>query len=132
MGAEAIKELLKKVDLGKEIEDIRKKLETAQGQKRTSLLKSLDAAPDNRVIPIFMRPFVSFLPALDPMKVFTLLPAFTNPFVRLPSKLKLDTAYWLSIETPTIFCGINVAGLNRVRVSISTVVIAFPRKPRTT
>ena len=42
MGAEAIKELLKKVDLGKEIEDIRKKLETAQGQKRTSLLKRLD------------------------------------------------------------------------------------------
>ena len=42
MGAEAIKELLKKVDLGKEIEDIRKKLETAQGQKRTRLLKRLD------------------------------------------------------------------------------------------
>ena len=42
MGAEAVKELLKQVDLGKEIEDIRKKLETAQGQKRTSLLKRLD------------------------------------------------------------------------------------------
>ncbi len=42
MGAEAVKELLKQVDLGKEIDDIRKKLETAQGQKRTSLLKRLD------------------------------------------------------------------------------------------
>ena len=42
MGAEAIKELLKKVDLAKEIEEIRQKLETAQGQKRTSLLKRLD------------------------------------------------------------------------------------------
>ena len=42
MGAEAVKELLKQVDLGKEIEDIRKKLETAQGQKRASLLKRLD------------------------------------------------------------------------------------------
>ena len=42
MGAEAIKELLKKVDLKKEIEEIRQKLETAQGQKRTSLLKRLD------------------------------------------------------------------------------------------
>src|SRR5574344_2899967 len=42
MGAEAVKELLKQVDLGKEIEEIRKKLETAQGQKRTSLLKRLD------------------------------------------------------------------------------------------
>ena len=42
MGAEAIKELLKKVDLGKEIEDIRAKLENAQGQKRASLLKRLD------------------------------------------------------------------------------------------
>ncbi len=42
MGAEAVKELLKQVDLGKEIDDIRKKLENAQGQKRTSLLKRLD------------------------------------------------------------------------------------------
>ena len=42
MGAEAIKELLKVVDLKKEITEIRKKLETAQGQKRTSLLKRLD------------------------------------------------------------------------------------------
>ncbi len=42
MGAEAIKELLKKVDLEKEINDIRKKLETAQGQKRVSLIKRLD------------------------------------------------------------------------------------------
>ncbi len=42
MGAEAIKELLKKVDLKSEIDEIRKKLETAQGQKRTSLLKRLD------------------------------------------------------------------------------------------
>ncbi len=42
MGAEAIKELLKNVDLKSEIDEIRKKLETAQGQKRTSLLKRLD------------------------------------------------------------------------------------------
>jgi len=42
MGAEAVKELLKQVDLKAEIEDIRKKLENAQGQKRTSLLKRLD------------------------------------------------------------------------------------------
>ena len=42
MGAEAIKELLKNVDLGKEVEEISKELETAQGQKRTRLLKRLD------------------------------------------------------------------------------------------
>ena len=42
MGAEAIKELLKKVDLKKEISDISKELEGAQGQKRTRLLKRLD------------------------------------------------------------------------------------------
>lgn len=42
MGAEAIKELLKKVDLKKDIEEIEKELETAQGQKRTRLLKRLD------------------------------------------------------------------------------------------
>ena len=42
MGAEAIKELLKKVDLKKEIDEIEKELEGAQGQKRTRLLKRLD------------------------------------------------------------------------------------------
>ncbi len=42
MGAEAIKELLKKVDLEREIKDITTELETAQGQKRTRLLKRLD------------------------------------------------------------------------------------------
>src|SRR5574344_1306836 len=42
MGAEAIKELLKKVDLKKDIDEITKELENAQGQKRTRLLKRLD------------------------------------------------------------------------------------------
>ena len=42
MGAEAIKELLKKVDLKAEIDTIEKELENAQGQKRTRLLKRLD------------------------------------------------------------------------------------------
>ena len=42
MGAEAIKELLKKVDLKKEIDQITSELDTAQGQKRTRLLKRLD------------------------------------------------------------------------------------------
>lgn len=42
MGAEAIKELLKKIDLEKEIQQIEKELENAQGQKRTRLVKRLD------------------------------------------------------------------------------------------
>ena len=42
MGAEAIKELLKKIDLEKEIATIEKELENAQGQKRTRLVKRLD------------------------------------------------------------------------------------------
>ena len=42
MGAEAIKELLKKVDLKKEIDEIEKELETAQGQKRVRIVKRLD------------------------------------------------------------------------------------------
>ena len=41
MGAEAIKELLKKVDLKAEIDQIEKELETAQGQKRTRLFPVL-------------------------------------------------------------------------------------------
>ena len=42
MRAEAIKELLKKIDLEKEIAQISKELEDAQGQKRTRLLKRID------------------------------------------------------------------------------------------
>ena len=42
MGAEAIKELLKKVDLKKEIDTIDDELKTAQGQKRVRLVKRLD------------------------------------------------------------------------------------------
>ena len=42
MGAEAIKELLKEVDLEKEINEIEEELETAQGQKRIRLVKRLD------------------------------------------------------------------------------------------
>ena len=42
MGAEAIKELLKKVDIKKELDEITEELEGAQGQKRTRLLKRID------------------------------------------------------------------------------------------
>ena len=42
MGAEAIKELLKKVDLDKEVVEVNKELEIAQGQKRTRLVKRID------------------------------------------------------------------------------------------
>ena len=43
MGAEAIQELLKKVDLDKEIEELRRELEDASGQKKIRLVKRLDA-----------------------------------------------------------------------------------------
>ena len=43
MGAEAIQELLKRVDLDKEIEDVRTELENATSQKRIRLVKRLDA-----------------------------------------------------------------------------------------
>ena len=42
MGAEAIKELLASVDIDKEVDDLRKELETATGQKRIRLVKRLD------------------------------------------------------------------------------------------
>ena len=73
MGAEAIKELLKQVDLEKEINEIKKELETAQGQKRVRLLKRVDVLDafyksDNRpewmimdcipVIPPDLRPMI--------------------------------------------------------------------------
>ena len=43
MGAEAIQELLKRVDLDKEIEEVRRELEDATSQKRIRLVKRLDA-----------------------------------------------------------------------------------------
>ncbi len=42
MGAEAIQELLKEVDVDKEVEDLRKELENTTGQKRIRLVKRLD------------------------------------------------------------------------------------------
>ena len=42
MGAEAIKELLQKVDLDKEVHDLKDYLQTAQGQKRTRSIRRLD------------------------------------------------------------------------------------------
>ena len=42
MGAEAIQKLLKEVDIDKEIEDLRKELDGATGQKRIRLVKRLD------------------------------------------------------------------------------------------
>ena len=73
MGAEAIKELLKQVNLEKEINEIKKELESAQGQKRVRLLKRIDVLnafyqSDNRpewmimdcipVIPPDLRPMI--------------------------------------------------------------------------
>ena len=73
MGAEAIKELLKQVDLEKEINEIKKELDGAQGQKRVRLLKRIDVLnafyqSDNRpewmimdcipVIPPDLRPMI--------------------------------------------------------------------------
>ena len=42
MGAEAIQELLRQVDIDKEVENLRKELENATGQKRIRLVKRLD------------------------------------------------------------------------------------------
>ena len=42
MGAEAVKELLKKIDLDAEVTVLREELETATGQKKTKVIKKLD------------------------------------------------------------------------------------------
>ena len=42
MGAEAIKQLLTEVDLEKEVEELKKEVEKAQGQKKIRLVKRLD------------------------------------------------------------------------------------------
>ncbi len=48
MGAEAVKELLKKVDLEKESEELNKELETATSQKRAKIIKKLDVVESFR------------------------------------------------------------------------------------
>ena len=72
MGAEAIKELLKQVDLEKEINEIKKELETAQGQKRVRLLKRIDVlnafyTSDNRPEGMIMDCIPVIPPDLRPM-----------------------------------------------------------------
>lgn len=42
MGAEAIKDLLKQVDVDKEVKELKEELKTAQGQKRTRAIRRLD------------------------------------------------------------------------------------------
>ncbi|MBE7028980.1 MAG: DNA-directed RNA polymerase subunit beta' [Ruminococcaceae bacterium] len=49
MGAAAIKELLKKVDLDKMSEDLKEEIQTASGQKKIKLIKTLEAVEAFRV-----------------------------------------------------------------------------------
>ena len=55
MGAEAIKELLKQVDLESEINKIKEELETAQGQKRIRLLKRIAFLTAQALHDVFLR-----------------------------------------------------------------------------
>ena len=48
MGAEAVKELLQEIDLDKMSEELREELETAQGQKKSKIIKRLDAVESFR------------------------------------------------------------------------------------
>ena len=48
MGAEAVKELLKKVDLEKESKELNEELETATSQKRAKIIKKLDVVESFR------------------------------------------------------------------------------------
>ena len=50
MGAEAIKELLAEVDLEKEVEQLKKDVEKAQGQKKIRLVKRLDCLDRKSVV----------------------------------------------------------------------------------
>ena len=49
MGAEALKELLEKIDLDKLSKQIRKELETASEQKKSKLVKRLDTVDSFRL-----------------------------------------------------------------------------------
>ena len=76
MGAEAIKKLLQDVDLEKEIADITKELEKAQGQKKIRLVKRLDCL--NSFVESGNKPEWMVLEALP------VIPPELRPMIQLP------------------------------------------------
>ena len=76
MGAEAIKKLLEEVDLEKEIADITKELEKAQGQKKIRLVKRLDCL--NSFVESGNKPEWMVLEALP------VIPPELRPMIQLP------------------------------------------------
>ena len=76
MGAEAIKELLSEVDLEKEVEQLKKDVEKAQGQKKIRLVKRLDCL--NSFLESGNRPEWMILDVLP------VIPPDLRPMIQLP------------------------------------------------
>ena len=76
MGAEAVKELLKEVDLEKEVEALKKEVDKSQGQKKLRLLKRLDC----------MQAFLESgnRPEWMILDVLPVLPPDLRPMIQLP------------------------------------------------
>ena len=76
MGAEAIKQLLTEVDLEKEVEELKKEVEKAQGQKKIRLVKRLDCL--NSFLESGNRPEWMILDVLP------VIPPDLRPMIQLP------------------------------------------------
>ncbi len=76
MGAEAIKQLLTEVDLEKEVEELKKEVEKAQGQKKIRLVKRLDCL--NSFLESGQRPEWMILDVLP------VIPPDLRPMIQLP------------------------------------------------
>ena len=76
MGAEAIKQLLCEVDLEKEVEELKKEVEKAQGQKKIRLVKRLDCL--NSFLESGQRPEWMILDVLP------VIPPDLRPMIQLP------------------------------------------------
>ena len=76
MGAEAIKQLLTEVDLEKEVEELKKEVEKAQGQKKLRLVKRLDCL--NSFLESGNRPEWMILDVLP------VIPPDLRPMIQLP------------------------------------------------
>ena len=76
MGAEAIKELLKEVDLEKEVNELKEEVEKAQGQKKLRLIKRLDCL--NAFLESGNRPEWMILDVLP------VIPPDLRPMIQLP------------------------------------------------
>ena len=120
MGAEAIKELLRQVDIDKEVENLRKELENATGQKRIRLVKRLGYEEG---LPVVVDPGIikprDFIDEVVNIRI-------PNPFMPdTPQRIACDTSQKIPIRFgETIKAYRNKSSLGTEKLKVIPVVLA--------